>query len=192
MGRVFLCRDRKTNSRVAVKSVRPERGDDARLRRRFLEEAANWIFLGRHPNIVQACRVDQWGDPPFPCLVLEYVGNGDDTTDASLAGRMRRGRPLPFGRVLRIGLDVAHGMRYASARIPGLVHRDLKLANLLLDAEWKAKITDFGIARSYRGIDPVRWARARENFSPERDEPTGTPRYRAPEQRDPDNLLDER
>ncbi|VAI56754.1 unnamed protein product [Triticum turgidum subsp. durum] len=106
---------------VAVKMVRlPERDED---RRRALEDQFNSevTFLSRlrHPNVVQfvaACK-----RPPVYCIITEYMSQGT---------------------VLRLALDVARGMEYLHAQ--GVIHRDLKSHNLLLNDEMRVKVADFG------------------------------------------------
>src|SRR5207253_6571499 len=74
-----------------------------------------------------------------PYMVLELLPGG------TLEDRLRDGRPLPDAETARIAREVAAGLAHAHER--GLVHRDLKPANVLFDAEHRAKIADFGIAR---------------------------------------------
>src|SRR5207244_7908901 len=90
-----------------------------------------------HPNICQLYDYGEAGGRPF--MVLEYLPGG------TLEDRVAAGRPLPDGETRRIAADVAAGLAHAHER--GVVHRDLKPANILFDAERRAKIADFGIAR---------------------------------------------
>src|SRR4029079_1651422 len=77
------------------------------------------------------------GNQPF--LVMELV-DGED-----LATRIRRGAPFPPTMAVRIATDVASGLAVAHAR--GIVHRDVKPGNIILDRADRARITDFGVAR---------------------------------------------
>uniref|UniRef100_A0ACD5V7M8 Uncharacterized protein n=1 Tax=Avena sativa TaxID=4498 RepID=A0ACD5V7M8_AVESA len=123
---------------VAVKMVRlPERDEE---RRRALEEQFNSevAFLSRlrHPNVVQfvaACK-----RPPVYCIITEYMSQG------TLRMYLHKKDPysLSPGTVLRLALDVARGMEYLHAQ--GVIHRDLKSHNLLLNDDMRVKVADFG------------------------------------------------
>src|SRR4029078_4629564 len=91
----------------------------------------------RHPNIV-AC-LDTGTDDGQPYLVMDLV-DGED-----LAARLKRGGRLAPWAAARIGLDVARALGVAHVR--GIVHRDIKPGNILLTADGRAMVTDFGIAR---------------------------------------------
>jgi serine/threonine-protein kinase len=91
--------------------------------------------LIHHENVVRV--YDAMEHPDIAYLVLEYVEGG------SLADRLRSEHCLPTLQVLRIALDVAHGL--AAAAAAGVIHRDIKPANILLGRQG-AKITDFGLA----------------------------------------------
>ena len=121
---------------VAVKLLRPEMARDADLADRFRREALAATVL-RHPNIV-AC-LDTGTDDGQPFLVMDLV-DGED-----LAARLRRSGRLPPVTAARIGLDVARAIGVAHVR--GIVHRDVKPGNILLAADGRAMVTDFGIAR---------------------------------------------
>src|SRR5439155_18359348 len=108
-------------------------------------------------------------------LVMDYVAGG------SLQDRVARGGPLPVPEILRVGMQSALGL--AAARAQGLIHRDVKPANVLLEAPpalpppggrgeaWRVKLTDFGLARA---VDDA--ARTHHGVI------VGTPLYMAPEQ----------
>jgi hypothetical protein len=130
MSAVWLAEDQELARRVAVKTLAPTAD-----RARFEREARAAAALS-HPNI---CALYDYGEAEGrPFMVLEYLPNG------SLEERLRNG-PLPDDETLRIALEIAAGLAHAHER--GLVHRDLKPANVLFDAEERAKIADFGIAR---------------------------------------------
>jgi serine/threonine-protein kinase len=130
MSAVWLAEDEELGRRVAVKMLAPSADRD-----RFAREARAVAALS-HPNI---CAVYDYGEADGrPFMVLEYLSGG------SLEERLQ-GRPLPDDDTVRIATEVAAGLAQAHER--GLVHRDLKPANILFDAEERAKIADFGIAR---------------------------------------------
>jgi serine/threonine protein kinase len=130
MSSVWLAEDEELGRRVAVKTLAPSAD-----RARFEREARAAASLS-HPNI---CAVYDYGEAAGkPFMVLEYLPNG------SLEERLSTG-PLDDGESHRIATELAAGLAHAHDR--GLVHRDLKPANVLFDAEERAKIADFGIAR---------------------------------------------
>ncbi|MEO5885622.1 MAG: protein kinase, partial [Candidatus Limnocylindrales bacterium] len=136
MAMVHRATDIRLDRQVAVKLLRPEVTADPDLAQRFRREALAATVL-RHPNIV-AC-LDTGTDGTQPYLVMDLV-EGED-----LAARLRRGGRLASWPAARIGLDVARAMGVAHVR--GIVHRDIKPGNILLAADGRAMVTDFGIAR---------------------------------------------
>ncbi|HEY6961160.1 MAG TPA: serine/threonine-protein kinase [Gaiellaceae bacterium] len=131
MSAVWLAYDEELGRQVAVKMLAPSAD-----RQRFEREARAAAALS-HPNI---CSLYDYGEAADgrPYMVLEYLANG------SLEDRLASG-PLPDAETERIATAVAAGLAHAHDR--GLVHRDMKPANILFDAEERAKIADFGIAR---------------------------------------------
>jgi serine/threonine-protein kinase len=133
---VFVAEDVVLRRRVAVKVLHAGlAGDDAFLRR-FQAEARAAAALS-HPHVMA---VYDWGDDDGPYLVCELLEGG------SLRALLDRGILLSPSQALLVGLQAARGLDYAHRR--GLVHRDVKPANLLFDAEGRLKIADFGVARS--------------------------------------------
>ena len=132
MSSVVLAEDLELTRRVAVKLLAPTAD-----RERFEREARAVAALS-HPNI--AALYDYGRTDERPYMVLEYLPGG------SLEDRLRdRSGALPDAGTRTVARQVAAGLAHAHAR--GLVHRDLKPANILFDAEGRAKLVDFGIAR---------------------------------------------
>jgi serine/threonine-protein kinase len=136
MATVHRATDVRLDREVAVKLLKPEVTADPDLAQRFRREALAATVL-RHPNIVACLDTGTDGDQPY--LVMELV-DGED-----LAARLRRGGRLAPWAAARIGLDVARALGVAHVR--GIVHRDIKPGNILLAADGRAMVTDFGIAR---------------------------------------------
>jgi eukaryotic-like serine/threonine-protein kinase len=137
MGIVFLARDVALDRPVAIKLLPPEAARTPETRERFLKEARTAAKLS-HPNIVPIHLVEEHGDVVF--FVMAYV-HGE-----SLGQRVRRAGPLPPSAVVKIVREVAWALSYAHDH--GVVHRDVKPDNILLEKEsGRAIVTDFGIAR---------------------------------------------
>jgi eukaryotic-like serine/threonine-protein kinase len=141
MAIVYLGHDRELGRAVAVKRLADNLSHDRAFRDRFLREAQLAAPLS-HPNVV---RVYDFGHDPDgrPFIVMEYVEGG------SLAETLARDGALSSARVVAVARDCCSGLAYAHAA--GLVHRDLKPQNLLLDRDGRVKIADFGIARTLDG-----------------------------------------
>src|SRR5438067_4076783 len=131
MSEVWAADDLELGRRVALKLLAPDAD-----RARFDREARAAASLA-HPNITQLYDYGEAEGRPY--MVLEYLPGG------SLEDRLEEGTPLPDADAAHIATEMAAGLAHAHAR--GLVHRDLKPANVLFDAEDRAKIADFGIAR---------------------------------------------
>jgi tRNA A-37 threonylcarbamoyl transferase component Bud32 len=136
MATIYRATDVRFEREVAVKILRPEVALDPDLAHRFRREALAATVL-RHPNIVACLDTGTDGDRAY--LVMALV-EGED-----LAARLRRSGRLAPWQAARIGLDVARALGVAHVR--GIVHRDIKPGNILLAADGRAMVTDFGIAR---------------------------------------------
>ena len=127
---------------MAVKVLQTAYATDSREMDSFRQEIAVLSGL-RHPNIVAflaACTI-----PPDICIVEELAEGGSLHTKLhGTSGSENRCRPLPADEVIRLAIDVAQAMVYLH---PNIVHRDLKSQNVLLDADGRAKVCDFGIAK---------------------------------------------
>ena len=137
MGVVYLASDLKLDRRVAVKTLLPHLSGDPSIRERFLREARTAGSLS-HANIVPVHRADELSGQVF--FVMGFV---DGASMATLVHDRGRLDARETALLLR---DVASALGYAHAR--GIVHRDVKTENILVDADTgRAMVTDFGIAR---------------------------------------------
>lgn len=137
MSSVYRARDRLLERHVALKILHATFGADADTVERFRREARAVAQLS-HPNIVTV--IDRGEDRGRQFIVFEYVA-GENLKEV-----VRREGPLPVRRALELMLEVANALAFAHHR--GLVHRDVKPQNVLLNGGGTAKVTDFGIARS--------------------------------------------
>ncbi|NQW18492.1 MAG: protein kinase [Chloroflexi bacterium] len=158
---VYKCRDSKTGEIVAVKALRAQgRTDAARLERFHREvEIASGI---RHQNVVRILELGT--DDDLHYAVMEYV-------PGSLSELIEDSGALEPKRALEIATDSARGLAAAHAR--GIVHRDVKPQNILVDTQGRAKLTDFGVARALDSATMTRTGAI-----------VGTPYYMSPEQVD--------
>ena len=138
MSSVYKARDTLLERNVALKILHPQFGDDDEYVERFRREARAVARLS-HPNIVTVIDRGEDGDGR-QFIVFEYV-EGENLKEL-----VDRSGPLPVRRAIELTLQVAHGLAFAHEQ--GLVHRDVKPQNVLLNEAGEAKVTDFGIARS--------------------------------------------
>ncbi|MGE0869216.1 MAG: protein kinase [Kofleriaceae bacterium] len=157
MGYVVEARDGTLNRDVAVKVISSKRLHDARSRDRFLREARAVAAL-RHANIVTVFDLD----PQGKFLVMELV-RGE-----TLKQRLERTGALPAAEVRRIGAGLLSAL--AAAHEAGIIHRDVKPANILLGTDDSVKLADFGVATTS------------DSELTGTGEVIGTPAYMAPEQ----------
>ncbi len=134
---VYRARDTLLERDVALKILHEHHLDDADYVERFRREARTVAQLS-HPNIVTV--IDRGDSDGRPFIVFEYVDG--DTLDKLVA---RRGA-LPVEEALELAIAIARGLAFAHNH--GLVHRDVKPHNILLNGDREPKVTDFGIARS--------------------------------------------
>ncbi|HVP75651.1 MAG TPA: protein kinase [Gaiellaceae bacterium] len=137
MSTVYKAHDRLLERTVALKVLHPQYGSDTEPAQRFRHEARAVAQLS-HRNIVTV--IDRGESDGRQFIVLEYV---DGENLKQLSGRCG---PLPVRQALELTLQIADGLAFAHTR--GIVHRDVKPQNVLVDAHGNAKVTDFGIARS--------------------------------------------
>jgi serine/threonine protein kinase len=138
MGIVYLCEHMTMHRWVAVKVLSTDLAEDPWSRERFYREAQAAAALD-HPNLVRAHDFDQDGNLQF--LVMEYVDGTSLEKIVQRHGRMNLLRAVHYIRQAAFGLQHAHEA--------GLIHRDIKPGNLLLDRRGLIKILDLGLARFY-------------------------------------------
>ncbi len=136
MSTVFLARDQTLDRQVAVKVMHREMSEQADQLERFRHEARAVAKI-THPNVVAV--IDAGEDGGHPYIVFEYV-EGE-----TLKQRIKREGALEPQEAIAYAIEIARGLSVAHAR--KMVHRDIKPQNILIDAEGRAKLTDFGISR---------------------------------------------
>ncbi|MGE5409015.1 MAG: protein kinase domain-containing protein [Syntrophothermus sp.] len=136
MSTVYLARDQTLDRDVAVKVMHREMSEQPDQLERFRQEARAVAKLS-HPNVVAV--IDAGEDGGHPYIVFEYV-EGE-----TLKQRIARAGALDPQEALAYAIEVARGLTVAHSR--NMVHRDVKPQNVLIDAEGRAKLTDFGISR---------------------------------------------
>ena len=171
MGTVYKAYDSKIRDVVALKLLKPEIASDLEVIERFRNE----IKLARQVSHRHVCRMYDLGEEWLSIFIsMEYVAGEDLKSFIRRSGHLNEGKAIDLSRQILEGLVEAHRL--------GVVHRDLKPQNIMIDKEGNAKIMDFGIARSLhtRGSTGTGVI-------------IGTPEYMAPEQaegRDVDNRAD--
>ena len=159
MGEVFRAEDLRIGQMVALKFIHSSRGDGGVALQLFLSE----VRLARqvaHPNV---CRVYDIGEAEgSPFLSMEFV-DGED-----LASLLRRIRRLPADKATEIAREICAGLAAIHER--GVLHRDLKPGNVMVDGRGRVRITDFGLAALQGDMDQGQHV-------------VGTPAYMAPEVR---------
>ncbi len=171
MGVVYRAEQPSLGRLVALKVLSNKLMDEPQFMERFSREAATMAKLA-HPNIVTVHDFGVHGGVPY--LVMEHV-------DGSPLRKLLAGGPLPPDRAIEIALSLCDGLQYAHRR--SIVHRDIKPENILIDAEGRVKIADFGLATLAREAAPGGAAS---------DVRVGTPNYMPPEQFTGSRALDHR
>ncbi|MGW9437014.1 protein kinase domain-containing protein [Streptomyces sp. NPDC055607] len=170
MATVHLAYDSVLDRSVAVKLLHPELGHDTSFRERFRREAKTVAKLN-HPNVVSVydSGEETVGGRHAHYIVMEYV-EGQSLRD--LLDRAGTGRPVP----LRMALDLAWEILLAlqASHELGLVHRDVKPANVMVNQRGTVKVMDFGIARALQSPHSVSMTQTGTVI--------GTPQYLSPEQ----------
>jgi predicted Ser/Thr protein kinase len=160
MGVVYRALDPILNRHVAIKLMSAGTASDDQLRERFLREARAAGSL-QHPNIITIFDFGDADDHLF--IAMEYVEGAD------LQDIITRRDPIPLHAKLAIMTDVLRALEYAHGK--GIVHRDVKPANIRVSVDGRARLMDFGIARMQEGTHLTQSGML-----------VGTPHYMAPEQ----------
>jgi WD40 repeat protein/serine/threonine protein kinase len=161
MGIVMRAFDDKLHRVVAIKALAPALATSAAARERFVKEARATAAVN-HDNVIAIHAVEDADEVPY--LVMQFIHG------CTLEQKVKRTGPLPVTEILRIGLQTAQGL--AAAHAQGLVHRDVKPGNILLEnSVERVKITDFGLAQT---VNDASLAQAGLI--------AGTPAYMSPEQ----------
>jgi eukaryotic-like serine/threonine-protein kinase len=161
MGTVFLAHDLTLEREVAIKVLPPDVSQDEQVVRRFQQEAKTAAKLD-HPNIIPIYRVESEGGLNY--FVMKYISG------TSLEDLLEKKEPLPVSEVQRILWEAACALGHAHQR--GVVHRDVKPANIMFDHDGRVMLTDFGISKALQ---------AATGFTAT-GMIIGTPHYMAPEQ----------
>ncbi|MGB0580983.1 MAG: serine/threonine-protein kinase [Limisphaerales bacterium] len=165
MGKVYESLDIETRQRVAVKVLDPELCHDRVVKGRFEREAEVAMRL-RHPHIVEAYEAGE--DQKRAYIAMEFM-DGEN-----VERKLRRKRRLPVADVLAIGASVISALAHAKEH--GIIHRDVKPANILTDSTGRVKLADLGLVR----VEDSETILTLSNLE------MGTPLYMSPEQaRDP-------
>lgn len=141
MGEVFKAEDTKLGRTVALKVLPAGANENLTAKRRFLKEAQAASALN-HPNIVTIHAIEEAAGVDF--IVMEFIDG------QTLKTMIERDGALPLGILLDIGIQVVDAL--GSAHEIGLVHRDIKSANILVTPRGRAKVLDFGLAKIVRTI----------------------------------------
>ncbi|GJG85267.1 hypothetical protein tb265_04480 [Gemmatimonadetes bacterium T265] len=161
MAAVYLAWDRELARYVAIKVLLPELAHHPTMSQRFLQEARTAANLDDHPSVVRVYRAKE--SEGLRYFVMKYVDG------CSLEQLLRSTGPLPPDLAVHVVDQVALALQYAHEH--GVVHRDVKPGNVLLDRSGNVVVTDFGIAKVAEGEQLTRTGIA-----------IGTPHYMSPEQ----------
>src|SRR5687768_6844188 len=136
MGIVFEAEDKRLHRRVAIKTLKRRLAWNPKFRERFLREARAAARL-THDHVITIHQVDEADGIPYLAMPL--------LQGETLEARLKREKSLPIDVVLRIGIEIAEAL--AAAHAVGLIHRDVKPANIWLEAkDDRVKLLDFGLA----------------------------------------------
>ena len=163
MGSVYKVHDRTLNETVALKTLRPDIAASPEMTQRFLSE----IKLARRIGHRNVCRIFEYGeDGPLRFIAMEYIEGVD------LRKVIQQNGPFVGSAGLEVALQIASGLE--AIHELGVIHRDLKTANLMRDGRGMIKLMDFGIAKEW-GVEGTTQVTATGTA-------LGTPEYMSPEQ----------
>ncbi len=173
MGEVFLAEDTRLDRKVALKFLPMHMTEDREARTRFEHEAKAAAALN-HPNIVTIHEISEHQGQVF--IAMEYVEGqtlkdliSENCPPSTVDRSPITPHPLPITQVINIATQIASGL--AAAHAEGIVHRDIKPQNILVNKDGRVKILDFGLAK-LKGVSPI----TKESST------LGTVHYMSPEQ----------
>ncbi len=140
MGKVYRVEDKKLKQEVALKLIKPEIARDKKTVERFQNELKSARMIA-HKNVCRMFDMGESGESHF--ITMEYVRGEDLRSMIRMTGQLGVGTAINIAKQICEGLSEAHRL--------GVVHRDLKSSNVMIDRAGHARIMDFGIARSLKG-----------------------------------------
>jgi serine/threonine-protein kinase len=165
MGTVYKVRHRGLETELALKVLARELGEDPDAHLRFQREARVVARL-EHPNIVRVLDIDRDPQRDMAYIVMELIDG------VTVEQRLRAAGALPLIEALEVAIQVGRALAHAHAHTPPIVHRDVKPANIMLEAgSGRAVVMDFGIAKEVGDGDVTRTGQT-----------MGTVKYSPPEQ----------
>lgn len=144
MGVVYRVYHRDWDMDLAVKSPRPAFFETEEQIESFEREAENWVNLGLHPNVVSCFYVRRLG--LIPRIFSEFVEGGSLSEWVRKLKSYEVPKGETLGRIIDVAIQFARGLQYAHQK--GLIHQDVKPANVLMTSAGIAKVNDFGLARA--------------------------------------------
>jgi len=154
MGIVYKAEDTKLKRSVALKFLPPELIQNEEVRERFVLEAQTAAALS-HPNICTIHEIDEEEGKSF--IAMEYVEG------QTLRAKIEKG-PLELDEAMNISIQVAEGLEEAHKK--GIIHRDIKSANIMVTEKGQAKVMDFGLAKRKARLRSwiLGWPRSKEGL----------------------------
>lgn len=170
MGQVYLAEDTNLAHKVAIKFLPPYMATDELAKRRLIREAQAAAQLD-HPNICRVYEVKEETDRSF--IVMQYVDG------KTLADRIHK-KPLGLQETLDLGIQIVEAL--AEAHAHGIVHRDIKPRNIMINKRGRVKVLDFGLVKLLGESQVERDFVGRHSLLSRPGERAGTPPYMSPEQ----------
>jgi tetratricopeptide (TPR) repeat protein len=170
MGEVFLAEDTKLRRKVAIKFLAASSLGDERAKGRMLREARAAASLD-HPNICAIYEVGEDGDDAF--IVMQYIAG------ETLLSRMN-GAPLELRQAIDVAAQIAEALSEAHSH--NIIHRDIKPQNVIISAQGRAKVLDFGLAKTIQPNQSSDTEAPTQSLLTEAGFVVGTVPYMSPEQ----------